>query len=59
MPQKAAIFGPLAINTIEKAFHLQANDGLTLNAGLVNNFVIFQGIRPSIAKKPYNFVIFP
>ena len=30
------------------------NAGLTLNA----DFVIFQGIQTSIAKKPYIFVIF-
>ena len=35
------------------AFCWQADDGPTLNTGLV-----FQGIRTSIAKKPYIFVIF-
>ena len=34
-----------------------ADNGPTLNSGLVA-FVIFQGIRTSIAKKPYIFVIF-
>ena len=36
------------------AFRWWADDGPTLNAG----FVIFQWIRPSIAKKPYIFVFF-
>ena len=39
------------------AFRWRADDGPTLNAGF-GSFVIFQGIRTSIAKKPYNFVIF-
>ena len=34
-------------------FHWRADDGPTLNAGLV-----FQGFQTSIAKKPYIFVIF-
>ena len=34
------------------AFRWRADDGPTLNAGLAA-FVIFQGIRTSIAKKPY------
>ena len=38
------------------AFCSRADDGLTLNAGLVA--VIFQGIRTCIARKPYIFVIF-
>ena len=38
------------------AFHWRADDGPTLNAGLVA--AIFQGIRTSIARKPYIFVIF-
>ena len=40
------------------AFRWRANDGPTLNADLVCSFVIFQGIRISIAKKPYIFLIF-
>ena len=36
---------------------LAAEDGPTLNAGLV--VCDFKGIRTSIAKEPYNFVIFP
>ena len=32
------------------AFHWRADDGPTLNTGLV-----FQGIRANIAKKPYSF----
>ena len=36
--------------------HLNANNGPKFNAGLVA-FVIFQGIRTSIAKKPYIYVI--
>ena len=39
------------------AFRWRADDGQSLNAGL-GSFVIFQGIRTSIAKKPYIFVIF-
>ena len=35
------------------AFRWRADDGPTLNAGLV-----FQGLRTSLAKKPYIFVIF-
>ena len=38
------------------AFRWLANDGPSLNAGLVA--VNFQGIPTSIAKKPYIFVIF-
>ena len=39
------------------AFRWRADDGPTLNAGLIA--AIFQGIRTSIiAKKPYIFVIF-
>ena len=38
---------------IEMAFRWRADDGSTLNAGL-----ILQGIRISIAKKSYIFVIF-
>ena len=37
-------------------FRWQADDGPTLNAALVASD--FQGIRTSIAKKPYIFVIF-
>ena len=37
------------------AFRWRANDGQTLNAGLVA--LNFQGIRTSIAKKSYIFVI--
>ena len=41
------------------AFRWHADDGPTLIAGLVySSFVIFQGIRTSIAKKPFMFVIF-
>ena len=32
---------------------LMANDGPTLNAGLVGFFLFFQGIRASIAKKSH------
>ena len=39
------------------AFRLRADDGPTLNAGLVA-LLFFQGIWTSIAKKPYIFVIF-
>ena len=38
------------------AFRWRADDGPTLNAGLVA--VIFQGIRTCIASKSYIFVIF-
>ena len=38
------------------AFRWRANDGPTLNAGLVAT--IFQGIRTYIAQKSYIFVIF-
>ena len=36
------------------AFRWLADDGPTLSAG----FVIYQGIRTSFAKKPFDFVIF-
>ena len=39
------------------AFHWQADDGPTLNAGLVALW--FKGIRTSIAKEPYVFCNFP
>ena len=39
------------------AFRWRADDGPTLNAGLVA-FCDFQGVRTSIAKEPYIFVIF-
>ena len=39
------------------AFRWRADDGQTLNAGLVL-FVFIQVTRTSIAKKPYMFVIF-
>ena len=39
------------------AFPRRAHDGPTLNAGLVA-WGFFQGIRTSIAKKPYIFIIF-
>ena len=48
--------GPISThkrNAITVAFRWRAYDGPTLNAGLV-----LQGIRTSIAKKPYIFVIF-
>ena len=38
------------------AIRWRADNGLTLNAGLVALY--FRGIRASIAKKPYIFVIF-
>ena len=38
------------------AFRWRADDGPTLNAGLVA--AIFQGIRTCIAREPYIFVIF-
>ena len=41
-------------NDIEMVFRWRADAGPRLNA----SFVIFQGIRSSIAKKPYIFVIF-
>ena len=37
-------------------WHFDADDGPTLNTGL--KVLWFQGIRTSIAKKPYIFVIF-
>ena len=40
----------------EMAFRWPADDGPTLNAGLV--VCCFQGFQTSIAKKPYIFVIF-
>ena len=43
-------------NSIQMAFRRRADDGQTLNAGLV--VCDFQGIRTSIPKKPYIFVIF-
>ena len=39
------------------AFHWWANDGLTLDAGLVT-LKYLRGPTASFAKKPYNFVIF-
>ena len=42
-------------NAIYMAFRLRADDGPTLNAGLVA--VILQGILTSTAKEPYIFVI--
>ena len=42
-------------NAIEMAFRWRADDGPTLNASLV---ALCQGIRTSIAQKPYIFVIF-
>ena len=44
-------------DAISVAFCWRAGDGTTLNNRLVD-FVIFQGIRTSIAKKPNIFVIF-
>ena len=44
-------------NAISMAFRWRADVGPTLSAGLVA-CVDFQGIRTSIAKKPYIFVIF-
>ena len=43
-------------NAIQMAFRWRADDGLTLNAGLVALW--FLEIRTSIAKEPYSFVIF-
>ena len=40
------------------AFRWRTDDGPILEAGLVGNFVIFQGILTSIAKKIYIFVNF-
>ena len=40
------------------AFRWCAHDGPTSNAGLIGSFVIFKGIRISIAKELYIFVIF-
>ena len=51
--------GPLSAhqqNAILMVFRWRANDGPTLNAGLID--VILQRIRTRIAKKPYIFVIF-
>ena len=39
-------------------FRWRADEGPTLNAGLIGSFVIGQGIRTTIAKKSYIFVIF-
>ena len=58
--QNTAINGPSSAhqqNAIEMAFCWRANDGPTLNAGLVAA-IFFQGIQTSIAKKPNNFEIF-
>ena len=52
IPLKAGHHRPIKI-----AFYLRADDGPTLHAGLAA-FFIFQGIRTSIAMKPYIFVIF-
>ena len=43
-------------NHYKRAFRWRADDGPTLNAGLVA--AIFQGTRTCIARKPYIFVIF-
>ena len=56
----AVMFGPSSArqwNAITMAFCWQAYAGPTLNAS-DGSFVIFQGIRTSIAKKSYMFVIF-
>ena len=45
-------------NANNMAFHLRADGGRTLNAGLAVLIVIFPGFRASIAKKPYLFLIF-
>ena len=61
LDQNTAIYGPSSThqrNAIEMTFRWRADDGPTLNAGLLGSFVIFQGIRTSIANKPYIFVIF-
>ena len=57
---KQAIIGPPAKRHL-MAFCWRADDGLTLNTGLVCLFfffVFFQWILTSIAKKPYIFGIF-
>ena len=56
--QRGSKFGPSSArqrNAIEMAFRWRADDGPTLNASLV---ALCQGIRTSIAQKPYIFVIF-
>ena len=56
----ATMNGPssaLQRNAIKMVYRWRADDGPTLNAGSVA-FVIFQEIRTSNAKKPYNFLIF-
>ena len=47
-------------NAIKMAFRWHADDGPTLDAAIMLAWQIcdFQGIRTSIAKKPYIFVIF-
>ena len=45
-------------NAIEMAFRWRADNGQTLNAGLVAFTVIFQQIRINFAKKNYSIVIF-
>ena len=57
--RNTAINGPLSVhqrNAIKMAFRWRADDGPTLNAGLVA--AIFQEIRTCIARKPCIFVIF-
>ena len=56
-----AINGPSSAhqqNAIEMAFHWRADDRWHYIECWLGSFVIFQGIRTSIAKKPYIFVIF-
>ena len=44
-------------NAIYFAFPWRADNGSKLNAGLIGSIVVFQGIRTSIAKRPYILVI--
>ena len=54
IPLKAGHHRP----TIFMAFRWRADGGPILNAGFGSRFVIFHGIRTSIGKEPYNFVLF-
>ena len=54
-----AINGPSSVrqrNAIGMAFRWRADDGTTLNAGLVALRIFFKEIRTSITKKPYIFL---
>ena len=68
MDPNITISGPSSArqqNAIKMVFRCRDDDGPTLNAGLVGFFFCccflffgFQGIRTSIARKSYTFVIF-